>query len=129
MRRVARCCCDRLSIIVNSDPKIQGICHCDDCKKRTGSAFGWSAYFFNSQVDEAIGEANQYHIEGLNKQTRYFCKNCGTTLYWSASAFKNMIGVSGGCFVDNPLPEPNLTVSNKGRCLWLGLPAGWRQSI
>jgi len=42
---VARCCCGELEINVSGEPTKHGICHCDNCKKRTGSAFGISVYF------------------------------------------------------------------------------------
>ena len=50
MVRKASCCCGQSAVVVNGDPEFNGICHCDECKKSTGSAFGWSAYFENSQV-------------------------------------------------------------------------------
>jgi hypothetical protein len=31
-------------------------------------------------------------------------------------------GIADGCFIDVPLPEPPVTVSNGGRCAWLELP-------
>jgi len=36
---------------------------------------------------------------------------------------------SGGCFADDPLEPPSVTVSNDGRCTWLGLPAEWRTAL
>jgi len=40
MTRTATCCCGSASITVKDDPILNGICHCNDCKRRTGSAFG-----------------------------------------------------------------------------------------
>jgi len=38
--RKALCCCGACSIEVEGDPAINAICHCANCKRRTGSAFG-----------------------------------------------------------------------------------------
>lgn len=129
MQRTATCCCGQASILVEGDPTIHLVCHCDNCKQRTGSAFGVSAYFRDTQVRGKSGTTEIYEIETTEtKQERYFCRFCGTTLYWKIYRFPGMpdpasfTGIAGGCFVDNPLPEPTLTANNKGKCAWLELP-------
>jgi hypothetical protein len=44
MKRIVKCCCEQTTIEVDGDPEFYGLCHCDNCKRRTGSAFGVSAY-------------------------------------------------------------------------------------
>jgi hypothetical protein len=129
MTRVARCCCGLCSIEVTGEPVVNGICHCNNCKRRTGSAFGWSAYFPDDRIVRREGELKIYAIDGAKRQDRWFCARCGTTLLWKAAALANLTGIAGGCFVDIPLAEPTATVSNEGRCAWLSLPAGWDTSV
>lgn len=50
--RTATCCCWQASIGVEGEPKIHLVCHCNNCKKRTGSAFGISAYFADDPLPE-----------------------------------------------------------------------------
>ena len=50
MERVARCSCGSASVRVSGEPIWQAVCHCNNCKQRTGSAFGVSAYFAKSAV-------------------------------------------------------------------------------
>jgi len=127
--RTATCCCGQASIEVEGEPKIHLVCHCDNCKKRTGSAFGISAYFVDTQVKRKMGKTEIYEINtATTQQQRHFCKYCGTTLYWKIFRFSKipgiaeMTGVAGGCFTDDPLPEPTMTVSNEQKCAWLELP-------
>jgi len=129
MIRTAQCCCGQASIELEGDPTIHAVCHCKDCKKRTGSAFGISAYFSNSQVRRKIGGVQIYEINNEEtRQKRYFCSFCGTTLYWEMSHFPRipgvteMTGVASGCFVDEPLPNPVFSANNEDRCVWLELP-------
>jgi hypothetical protein len=129
MTRKATCCCGTCSIEVEGDPALNGICHCRNCKRRTGSAFGWSAYFPDERVVGKSGRFGVYEIGGTNPQRRWFCAACGTTLLWKVEAWPSRTGIAGGCFGDPPLPEPSATVSNDGRCAWLGLPAGWRTTL
>ena len=127
--RTATCCCGQASILVEGEPNIQIVCHCNNCKKRTGSAFGISAYFADTQVRSKRGATAIYEIDTTEtKQERHFCKFCGTTLYWKIYRFPGIpdpasfTGIAGGCFVENPLPAPTLTANNNGKCAWLELP-------
>ncbi len=127
MVRRAECRCGLCSITVEGDPFVNGICHCDDCRKRTGSAFGWSAYFPDQQILEKSGETRSYKIPGNNPQIRHFCSRCGSTLFWSVDIMGELTGVAGGCFIDNPLPEPILSLRTEQACAWLKLPAHWER--
>lgn len=129
MIRTATCCCGRLSRGVEGEPVRHAVCHCSNCKKRTGSAFGISAYFNDQQIVGIRGDTHVYKIRTTTEQVRVFCKQCGTTLYWTTSAFPDKIGVAGGCFADHPLPAPTLTVSNENPCVWLARQGIWKTSI
>lgn len=113
----ARCCCGACSIEVTGAPVMNAICHCDNCKRRTGSAFGWSTYFANEQVVARSGEVRCYEITA-RQQKRWFCATCGTTLYWTIDSQPGRTGIAAGCFVD-PLPPPTRSVVNEGRVTWL----------
>ena len=124
MTRTARCCCEACEIVVEGEPALNAICHCDNCKRRTGSAFGWSAYFPDDMV-RVRGELRRYEVRTVPAE-RFFCAACGTTLYWKTVGFMvGHTGVAGGCFTQTPLPEPNITASNDKRCAWVGLPKSW----
>ena len=130
MTRKAVCCCGACSVEVEGDPVLNALCHCGNCKRRTGSAFGWSAYFADERVVARTGDFRVYQIAAsANPQRRWFCAACGTTLLWKVDWRSSETGIAGGCFVDPPLPAPSVTVSNNGRCAWLGLPAAWRTSL
>ncbi len=129
MTRKATCCCGLCSIEVEGEPMINAICHCGNCKKRTGSAFGWSLYFPDAQVGKRTGDLKAYSIDGAKRQERWFCAACGTTLFWKVARIPNQTGIAGGCFGETPLAAPVATVFNDGRCRWLRLPEEWRTSL
>jgi hypothetical protein len=133
MTREAKCCCGACAIRVKGEPAINAVCHCADCRRRTGSAFGWSAYFKSEDVTATIGAFRTYSPPGKapgtgseDWQERVFCGTCGTTLSWRSSDFAGLTGIAGGCFTETPLPEPTMSVGNETRCAWLMLPAGWK---
>jgi hypothetical protein len=121
--RIARCCCGACTIEVSGEPALNALCHCSSCKTRTGSAFGWSAYFPDAQVVAKRGELKTYAKSGDAGYERSFCAACGTTLFWKSFALlPDHTGVAGGCFADDPLPPPNFSAQDSTRCAWLTLP-------
>lgn len=128
MTRTATCCCGACSLETEGEPSINGVCHCANCKRRTGSALGWSVYFANAQVRAISGPLASYTLsEG--KARRRFCSTCGTTLCWTHEDAAGLTGIAAGCFAPGALPDPDLTINNDGRCGWIGLPQGWRTSF
>jgi len=128
----ARCACGACTITVTAPPQLHGVCHCDHCKQRTGSAFGISMYFKRSDVAAIEGDTKVYafHHERQNHdQERHFCARCGTTLYWSLSVLPDRIGIAGGCFDGAPFGEPNMSVTHGKKFGWVGLPDAWRVAM
>jgi hypothetical protein len=129
MHRTAKCACGVASISVLGEPEIYGVCHCTNCKRRTGSAFGISAYFARKDIVQMAGEMHVYafhHLAQNHDQQRYFCSHCGTTLFWCLSALPELIGIAGGCFADENLGEPKMSVTHAKKLAWLDLPGTWK---
>jgi hypothetical protein len=126
---IATCACGQASITVNAAPKRLNVCHCTNCKRRTGSAFGISAYFDRASVVSQHGETAIYafhHAAQNHDQERHFCKLCGTTLFWFISSIPDRIGIAGGCFAGQGLPEPTISAYDRQREPWITLPAHWQ---
>jgi len=130
LNKSAQCCCGDLKIEVTGKPERHGMCHCNDCKRRTGSAFGLSAYFKNENVIILFGESVCYQVHNQNKdavQERFFCKKCGTTLYWNVSCYPQLTGVAGGCFAEDALDRPSYSASHGSKYDWVKVPIGVRE--
>ncbi len=121
--RIAQCCCGKTKIQVKADPVIHSVCNCNNCKQRTGSAFGISAYFYDEDVKIIEDATSVYALKNdLGEQKRYFCHQCGTTLFWKASVFRGMTGIAGGCFTEDPLPQPTFNADLNNQCAWVSFP-------
>jgi hypothetical protein len=127
LTRNATCGCGACRVEVEGEPLLNALCHCTNCKRRTGGAFGWSVYFADHQVRRRDGDLRVYEIAGTRSQRRWFCAACGSTLFWKTAWRPDQTEIAGGCLAD--LDAPSVTVSNHGRCAWLGLPADWRTSL
>jgi len=125
----ARCACGQASITVNASPTLHAVCHCTNCKRRTGSGFGISVYFDRSAVVEQRGSTNVYafhHEAQDHDQERHFCATCGTTLFWFVSTLPEKIGIAGGCFAGEQIPEPSGSFMDSMREPWVSLPTHWQ---
>lgn len=130
LQKEARCSCGELRIEVNAAPIMNSVCHCNDCQRRTGSAFGMSMYFEKTQVKFRSGEPQVYqfyHQEQSHEQRRYFCQSCGTTLYWTVSTLPDLIGVAGGCFDSHDEFEPTHSLNDSNKRPWVTLPTFWEK--
>ncbi len=125
MNRVARCACGTSFVALTGAPKVSCICHCTNCKRRTGSAFGVSNYFLSADLGEPEGDLAIYsfrHAEENYDEKRYFCKQCGTTLYWHSSNRPHLVGVAGGCLPEESLASPSASYSTSRKLAWVELP-------
>ena len=124
----ATCACGNTTISVKGQPTLHSVCHCTNCKRRTGSAFGVSAYFEKSAVIDRQGQTCVYafhHVAQNHDQERHFCPSCGTTLFWYVSALPDKIGVAGGCFGEADMPEPTTSITDAKKKAWVSLPPTW----
>src|SRR5271155_4223615 len=83
------CLCGAVRYRVAGDPKIAGVCHCTFCKRRTGSAFGLSAYFDEAavQITSGVLKTYEYRSDESNGWARMeFCLTCGSTVTWRGSS-------------------------------------------
>src|SRR5262249_6120282 len=125
MKREARCACRASAVTIEGELRVNGLCHCENCKRRTGSAFGWGVYVKDEQVGEPSGPPKRYDLS-TREQSRWFCGVCGSTLFWRDARAAGMTGLAGGCFPPGALATPDLTINNETRCDWLALPESWR---
>ncbi|MGA8817932.1 MAG: GFA family protein [Xanthobacteraceae bacterium] len=77
-------------------------CHCNVCKKRTGSAFGISVVVDDQMVKSANGTTKTFIRRGESgKAVHYeFCPECGTTVRWRVELIANRHVYAAGTLDD-----------------------------
>ena len=102
------------------DPAFLGACHCMECQRRTGSAFGVGTYFPKEQV-RAEGPSRVY-VRGSDSGRKiefHFCPDCGSTVFWYGELFPDLIGIAFGAFADPSMPWPPVSVWETTRHPWV----------
>ena len=117
--RTASCCCGALSLRAEGEPLRISVCHCLECQKRTGSAFGVQARYRDEDISVS-GTPSTYARKGDEGGTAVFrfCGTCGTTLYWQADALAGFTTVAVGAFADPAFPRPRVSVYGVRRHPW-----------
>jgi hypothetical protein len=114
--RRAQCSCGRLSATCSGEPVRIAVCHCLACKRKTGSAFGFGAWFRNDDV-LTDGDATEFVRVGDDggRITSRFCPICGTTVSWTINTIPGTIAISAGAFADLSFPPPTVSVYHESR--------------
>ena len=122
-RREASCSCGQLRVVANGEPVQVTMCHCFACQRRTGSAFSVQGLYGREQI-ETIGRFTEYaRITERGEERRYcFCPDCGATLFFTAPAFPQLVGVPAGAFADPSFPSPRVSVYESRRHPWVAVP-------
>jgi hypothetical protein len=120
MTRTAHCCCGALRAEVSGEPTLVAACHCEQCQRRTGSAFGISAYFPAGQIRIA-GFSKVFCRESEAGQAveMHFCPECGTSVYWEAAFMPGHIGIAAGTFFDPAFPPPTVSAWERSKHPWI----------
>jgi len=109
--RVAACACGQLRVACEGEPQRVSLCHCLDCQRRTGSAFGVAAFFARTAVKTEGREKTTRRLADSGRGlTFHFCPDCGGTVFWEPDFRPDSLAVAVGAFADPSFPMPDKAV-------------------
>ena len=117
----ASCRCGQLKATVTGDPVRVSVCHCLNCKKRSGSAFAAQARWPAEQVT-IEGRSNSFKkvSDSGNFATFYFCPECGSDVHYDNNGkFDGQIAIPLGAFDDPYFLTPRFSVWEQRKHDWL----------
>jgi hypothetical protein len=119
--RVASCRCGQLRATVTGEPVRVSVCHCLDCKKRSGSAFAVQARW---PVDQCRTDGKSstwsHRADSGNRISHHFCPNCGSSLHYVIEGkFDGLVAIPLGAFEDPYFVSPKLSVWEGRKCDWV----------
>ena len=106
-----KCLCGKVTYKVNTEPMAIFNCHCDDCRRATGSVFGTNLFVSDDKI-EIRGKVSSYsHIsDSGSRMTKLFCPNCGSLMFGKNSAKVNVISIRAGTVDEKDLIKPMINV-------------------
>jgi hypothetical protein len=118
--RIASCRCGTVIVRCEGEPVRISVCHCLECKRRTGSAFSAQARFpaRNVQIEGATKTFERI-ADGGRKATYSFCPECGSTVAYVNEGMEGVIAVPMGAFADPDFPPPRFSVYEHRKHPWV----------
>jgi hypothetical protein len=123
--RTASCRCGQLRATVTGEPVRVSVCHCLDCKKRSGSAFAAQARWSRDNVRiEGESKAFVKVADSGNRATFHFCPECGSDVFYEIDGkyddkFNDLIAIPLGAFDDPFFLAPAFSVWESRKHDWL----------
>ena len=114
---IGGCLCGSVRYTCDAESLGQGVCHCKDCQKQSGTAFS----IFIDVPREALQLSGRplkaYTNKGDSggKVIRKFCDQCGSTVLGEVETHPNLIFINAGT-LDNPNnfePEEEIWTQSK----------------
>lgn len=125
--REGGCLCGAVRYRVSAAPQRNSVCHCTVCQKRTGSAFGFGAYFRDEHVEILRGvlRTHERRSDETGRWLRFeFCVECGVTVTWTIEALPGMRAIGVGTLDDPKWIRPERHVWMRSAHDWLAPPEG-----
>ena len=121
--RTASCRCGQLRATVTGEPRRVSVCHCLNCKKRSGSAFAVQARWPVDQVKiEGRSKSFEKVADSGNWATFHFCPDCGSDVHYNnAGKFDGMIAIPLGAFNDPFFLKPRFSVWEQRQHDWVAI--------
>jgi hypothetical protein len=119
--RTASCRCGQLRVTASGDPVRVSVCHCLDCKKRSGSAFAVQARWPSERVS-IEGESKGWSklADSGNRIAFHFCPNCGSDVHYEIDdKFDGLIAIPLGAFDDPYFTSPAFSVWEERKHDWV----------
>jgi hypothetical protein len=93
------CQCGTIRYRIRTEPLGLAVCHCRDCQKQSGSAFGMSLSVDPASFDLHAGSPKTFDVvcDSGRVKTCAFCPECGTRIYHRS---ENGLSVKAGTLDD-----------------------------
>ena len=124
--RTASCRCGKLRATVTGGPVRVSVCHCLNCKKRSGSAFAVQARWPKPSV-RIEGESRTFEMAGDsgNRGIFHFCPDCGSDVYYLIerpsvdTKLADAVAIPLGAFDDPYFLQPRFSVWEDRKHDWV----------
>lgn len=120
------CQCGRVRYRVEGHPSTLGACHCTECQRQTGSAFGLSWIVPSATFQLLSGKLATFTVtcDSGRKKDCSFCPDCGTRIHHVVQDVPAVMSIKAGTLDDTSWCDPRIHIWTKSKQPWLQLPDG-----
>ncbi|WP_370677356.1 GFA family protein [Pleomorphomonas sp. PLEO] len=123
-----RCLCGVIRFEIFGEIEAAAYCHCSDCRRCTGSAFGVSIPVLQTNFKLVSGGPKSFTktADSGNELTRHFCPECGSPLFTSSPRHPDRVYVKAGVLDDPAVVEPAYQSWVSSSVSWANIPPSLR---
>ena len=122
---VGSCQCGNIRYQITGDPLVAIACHCNDCRKLSGSAFSTVLVVIAKDLT-VEGTLNLWEraTDTGRRSHAYFCPDCGNRIYHQDPNKPHIIRIRSGSLDQPEIPEPLIHVFAERTQSWLRFAEG-----
>ncbi len=106
------CLCGAIRYEIDGEPFRIANCHCDDCRKATGSAYATNLFYKEEQITLLQGSPKHYDhtADSGNSMFKEFCGNCGSQVFGGGAMRPGVKSVKVGTIDDASFVKPDVNL-------------------
>ena len=118
------CQCGDIRYEVIGTPQQLVVCHCADCQRQSGSAFGMTLVVNEADFRLTQGELNTFASKSDAGRAKLgaFCPACGTRIYHKPEWRKGTVSVKPGTLDDTSILKPDIHIWTDSKQPWITIP-------
>ena len=122
--REGGCQCGAIRYRIDGAPLGLAVCHCTECQRQSGSAFGMSLLVPAAALRLTAGTLNSFAVKCDSGRTKTctFCPACGTRIYHQTNAAA--MSIKAGTLDDTSDLAPSAHYWTKRKQQWVVIPDG-----
>jgi hypothetical protein len=120
------CQCGTIRYEITGTPNALVVCHCTDCQRQSGSAFGMTLPVNEVDFRMTKGEVKTYASTSAAGRGKLgaFCPDCGTRIYHKPEWRKGTVSVKPGTLDDTSWLKPEMHLWTSSKQGWVTIPEG-----
>jgi hypothetical protein len=117
------CQCGSVRYIVMTEPIRLLACHCKECQRQSGSAFGMSMPVKKDSL-AVTGLTKQFtrSADSGNEVTGVFCPECGVRIYHALASAPDIVALKPGTLDDTSWLRPRSFIWMQSAQGWVSVP-------
>ena len=117
------CQCGSVRYVVTTEPIRLLACHCKECQRQSGSAFGMSMPVKKTSLT-VTGRTKQFTrgADSGNEVTGVFCPECGVRIYHVLKSAPDVASIKPGTLDDTSWLRPSSFIWMRSAQGWVSVP-------
>jgi hypothetical protein len=114
------CLCGSVRYQISGEPLALMYCHCEECRRATGSSLNTSIFVRRDDFRIVSGEEALSHHETSPGNLRHFCSRCGSPIFKLFPQPPDLLTIRAGTLDSDPGVRPTAHI-------WVSEKAPWYQ--